>query len=1236
MLYEEYQKKIAKRAAFFNVLYRFRVLLILGAAFTVVSAGTLVGVGGIVLEGSEAIDTVAYGDEIPYSASAVYGKKVSYEFKPLEGDSWGKAAPYLPGSYALRAKAENNFGGYYYGAVHTFKIVPKEVELAITPSALTYGEIPNLSYTLAYEDKLLSYQIHYDDISKETPLASADLSSLKVVDAAGQDRNACYSFKAKESPLTLTSRALTISLPSITKTYDGQVLASSDYSLDGGSLAPGDDLQLSFTQSLTGVGATKNLPKAVVKTAGGVDVTSHYSFHYNGGDFTVQKRPLTVTTASFSREYDGTPIADETYTITAGDLAANETLKLTYSSASSLVGTYPNNAVAQVFDASGKETTTNYDLSVIPGELQVKPRLLTIRSNDAEKEYDGTALSNQTFTVVEGSLAPHETLNLSFDGTQQNAGTGPNTWTVRIAGADGNETTANYALTIDVGNLVITPRPLTFQSNDSTKVYDGTPLSEDLYTLISGSLAEGDNAAASFKNTLTKVGSVPNDFSVVITNSKNEDVTSNYNITYAPGTLSVTARPLTIEGMSASKTFDGTPLIAGGCFIGSGTSLAPGDTLETKDTGSQTEVGTIQSRLLGTVNNAGGEDVTFCYDITVIPHTLTVTSIPLTVAPKDLEKIYDGTPLVPDNTYTVLSGALYGKDSLTLTTSGSQTTVGTSTSTITSCIAKDETGNDVSSRYNFTFQTGKLQVALYPLTVLANSASKVYDDTPLTASGYTFISGQLAAGESVTSVTYGGESLTEVTTDPLATTIKAITIGNSLGQDTTGNYLITYKSGTLTVLPRPISVVGQHIDYEYDGTAHACPGFTYDTTALLPGHEIRYSFTGSFVHAGEQEGIPEVHIYRTSDGVNLDANYKINLTRPSATGTKRPLTIHTESASKEYDGSWLFPVSGKYTISGGTSLAPTDTITEVTCGGSPYAGQYPNSIEIRSITNSNYGEVVNDYAITGDFGTLTITKRPITVQTPDLTKVYDGTPLAVPNDGLTITSGSLLPGESLFFLSDANITNVGTTPNIGRVQVRDSSGSDLPSDSYDITLEYGTLSVTPCPLTLTPYPESKVYDGTVFSGTIPLAGVGLPSGFSASGFVTSTSALVGSSISTTITGAQTILDSNGQNVDLSNFTISFSSGTAAITARPLTIATLSGTKIYDGAPFLNRFWIARGSLAKNEQIAYTNKTSYIEIGDYSNALPTITITNSNGDDVTSCYEITGKLGTIHIIADPEA
>jgi hypothetical protein len=269
MLYEEYQKKIAKRAAFFNVLYRFRVLLILGAAFTVVSAGTLVGVGGIVLEGSEAIDTVAYGDEIPYSASAVYGKKVSYEFKTLEGDSWGKAAPYLPGSYALRAKAENNFGGYYYGAVHTFKIVPKEVELAIAPSALTYGEIPNLSYTLAYEDKLLSYQIHYDDISKETPLASADLSSLKVVDAAGQDRNACYSFKAKESPLTLTPRALTISLPNITKTYDGQVLASSDYSLDGGSLAPGDDLQLSFTQSLTGVGATKNLPKAVVKTAGG-------------------------------------------------------------------------------------------------------------------------------------------------------------------------------------------------------------------------------------------------------------------------------------------------------------------------------------------------------------------------------------------------------------------------------------------------------------------------------------------------------------------------------------------------------------------------------------------------------------------------------------------------------------------------------------------------------------------------------------------------------------------------------------------------------------------------------------------------------------------------------------------------------------------------------------------------------------------------------------------------------
>ena len=67
----------------------------------------------------------------------------------------------------------------------------------------------------------------------------------------------------------------------------------------------------------------------------------------------------------------------------------------------------------------------------------------------------------------------------------------------------------------------------------------------------------------------------------------NKDVTANYQISYTAKTMTITPAPLKITTDSATKTYDGSALTAGGKIEG----LVKGETATLKTTGSQTEVG---------------------------------------------------------------------------------------------------------------------------------------------------------------------------------------------------------------------------------------------------------------------------------------------------------------------------------------------------------------------------------------------------------------------------------------------------------------------------------------------------------------------------------------------------------------------------------------------------------------------------------------------------------------------
>lgn len=98
--------------------------------------------------------------------------------------------------------------------------------------------------------------------------------------------------------------------------------------------------------------------------------------------------------------------------------------------------------------------------------------------------------------------------------------------------------------------------------------------------------------------------------------------------------------------------------------------------------------------------------------------------------------------------------------------------------------------------YNIETVAGKLTITPVPLTITADSSSKVFDNTPLTDDGWedTAPSG-LIAGDTIESVVVTG-TITNIGTVP---NVPSGAVIKREGKDITSNYTITYTNGTLEI-----------------------------------------------------------------------------------------------------------------------------------------------------------------------------------------------------------------------------------------------------------------------------------------------------------------------------------------------------------------------------------------------------------------------------------------------------
>ncbi len=263
--------------------------------------------------------------------------------------------------------------------------------------------------------------------------------------------------------------------------------------------------------------------------------------------------------------------------------------------------------------------------------------------------------------------------------------------------------------------------------------------------------------------------------------------------------------------------------------------------------------------------------------------------------------------------------------------------------------------------------------------------------------------------------------------------------------------------GTVTITKRDVTLTSATDNKTYDGTALENDTVTESGDGFVTGEGATWEVTGSQTEVGNSEN---TFTYTLDEGTSL-GNYNIDkvegiLTVTSATGSELSITNYND----KYDGQ-------AHSIDV-TNLALEDTIEYSEDGGDNWSTTNPSYTDV-GVYTVDVKVTRTGYEDRTDIGTVTITKRDLTLTSATDSKTYDGT--ALENDTATESGDGFVTGEGATWDVTGSQTEVGNSENTFTYTLDD--GTSL--GNYNISKVEGTLKVTPVNLTITADNKSKIY-----------------------------------------------------------------------------------------------------------------------------------------------------------------
>lgn len=899
------------------------------------------------------------------------------------------------------------------------------------------------------------------------------------------------------------------------------------------------------------------------------------------------KYAITVTACSNTVTYDG---EEHTVSGVTGDTYTNEN-KVTFtvegmsaSVSGTDAGTYTNKVVGApvVKDPHGNDVTNQFKITTEDGKLTIDKRSVTITAGSAEKEYDGSALTadqaDPKFTT-RGFVDGQGISDVTIEGSQTQCGISASTiknksWKFQN-GTNGN----NYNVTTEQGTLTVKHRSddkkyaitLTGKS-DTVPSYDGeehtvSGVEQDRWTFDGVEYTVSNyraNASGTDAGTYSNIVTSDKD-GYKVTDPNGNDVTEEFSISVAPGTLTIKPAEVTVTAGSATRAYNGSALTAAEAeheFTAEGFVGEDGIASAMVD-GSITDVGEIESNVAQNSVMLKNGTKASNYNITYKPGKLEVTPVTdevvVTIAENSGNEEYNGSEQsVEGYELRNISNDSYAATDIEFAGSADHKVAkGTDAGTYEMNLKPEDFKNNSANFTNVKFQIvdGSLTITKRTVTLTsATPAEKTYDGNPLEDRTVSITSGSLATGDKFVADVTGSQ--TNAGSSANAFTYKLVNAaGEELVEDAEGayrNYDVAKVEGVLKVNPVSdevvVTIAGNHAEGAYSGKPLTATGYSFaSSNALYTSAKVAFSGENSVSRTDAGTTVMDLQgKFTNADAANFP-NVRFEITNGSVIISKAKVTLRSANLTKEYDGTALTnknggegrtPLAEESGWAEGEGAAYTFTGSQTLVGGSPNAFNY----------TLNDNTKADNYEISVIPGQLTVTNRQaqyqVTVEANSSTdNTFDGVEHAAA--GLK-TSEFTVDGQKYTVeglnTSDPKAVNAGEYANTisGTPVVKDANDNDV-SSQFAVTLVPGKLEIAKRSVTLTSASDSRVYNGEALTNDgVTIGGDGFVAGEGAVYNVTGT-----------ITDAGKVANSftyeRNSNTNFDNYNISKEEGTLEVT-----------------------------------------------------------------------------------------
>lgn len=677
---------------------------------------------------------------------------------------------------------------------------------------------------------------------------------------------------------------VTVTAGSAEKDYDGAELKGDGYSVSFAKAGDEDKYEVkdvTVSGGITEPGTAAAIPSGGAlypKDSDALLSEGSYFISYENGSLTVKGITIDITASSEEHIYDAKPFSNDSYSVDESKLLKDHSVEsVTVTGSITNAGTAKNTASNAVFvDKEGNDVSRFYVPNYIDGTLTVKKAPITVWAKaPAAAEYSGKLLLPAECEISGMPASGHKLIPV-YEGGLILTGEGEATLTgLKIEAADGTDVTDNYEITIkteDGANKVpVKVIPCTKLVTITAKDYSGNvgDKLDDIGFTVTG-LLSGDRLEASVTTDTTDA--TENGKTIIasykILNREGSDVTACYsNLKKVNGKLVLRGTELRIYAISATKKYDGKPLIAAEI---SGTSssgrkyvngysydgLLAGHTLTAEVTGRITNVGEVTTRIFSVkVTDEDGKDVTGMYTIIKVEGRLRITAADGTASPSPSPS---ATPR-PNSTPTPRPAS-------------------TPRPTPT-----PNPANRPGDGGGGGFTPGSANGS--PLTITAGSRTWTYDGEAHNSSDYTATG--LKDGDKIIEVSFAEES-TITDAGRTENIIKGVKIVDRYGQAVRNDkYNITLKPGSLEVTKFSLVIKADPENKDYDGQ----PLNSEYTAGELASESHTLTVEVQFTTGGREAKGIEVGTYTKSiksftimDG-DKDVSGNYNVTLLSSTNT---------------------------------------------------------------------------------------------------------------------------------------------------------------------------------------------------------------------------------------------------------------------------------------------------------------------------------------------------------------